>query len=66
MLEDGTVSGSVIKFSATRVVSQDTNTLADIAGNYFQSSSDTPYTRSLAIDIDGITSGSDTAGCVYS
>jgi len=67
MLEGtATVSGSVIKFSATRVVSQDTNTLADIAGNYFQSSSDTPYTRSLAIDIDGITSGSDTAGCVYS
>lgn len=67
MLEGtATASGSVIKFSATRVVSQDTNTLADIAGNYFQSSSDTPYTRSLAIDIDGITSGSDTAGCVYS
>ncbi|MAI36326.1 hypothetical protein [Alteromonas sp.] len=67
MLEGtATVSGSVIKFSATRVVSQDTNTLADIAGNYFQSSSDTPYTRSLAIDIDGITNGSDTAGCVYS
>lgn len=61
-----TVSGSVIEFSATRIVSQDTTTLAYIAGNYSQSVSDYSYTRSIAIDINSLISGSDTSGCIYS
>jgi len=61
-----TVSGSVIEFSATTVTSQDIITLTDVAGNYSDSSSDNTFTRSFAIDNEGVISGSDTAGCIYS
>jgi hypothetical protein len=67
MLEGtATVSGSVIEFSATTVTSQDIITLTDVAGNYSDSSSDNTFTRSFAIDNEGVISGSDTAGCIYS
>lgn len=61
-----TVSGSILDFSATKVSSTDDVSLTDIAGNYTSSWANDSHTRSFAIDIDGIISGSDTNGCLYS
>ena len=61
-----TLSGTVINFSAVRVSSTEDVSLTDIAGNYSSSWNEGLYTRSFAIDIDGIISGSDTNGCLYS
>jgi len=62
------LSGSVIEFSATKLVAQDTISLRDIAGNYSRTSTDefSTYTLSVAIDDDGMISGSNSVGCLYS
>lgn len=61
-----TVSDGALGFSTTKVGSSNDVSLIDIAGNYSSSWSEGSYTRSFAIDADGIISGSDTNGCVFS
>ncbi|WP_334057720.1 hypothetical protein [Alteromonas sp. S005] len=61
-----TVSGLTLNFSANKVGVTEDASLIDIAGNYSSSWSDSAYTRSFAIDNEGMISGSDTNGCVYS
>ncbi len=60
------VSGRILGFSATKMSSQNSVTLTDIAGNYSKTWENVSYTRSFSIDSDGVISGSDTEGCVYS
>lgn len=61
-----TVSGRILGFSADKVGSSEDVSLTDIAGNYSTSRAEGSYTRSFAIDADGIISGSDSNGCLYS
>lgn len=61
-----TVSGLTLDFSANKVSATEDVSLIDIAGNYASSWSGGAYTRSFAIDNEGMISGSDTNGCVYS
>tara|TARA_Y100001956_G_C4081281_1_gene168549 strand:- start:125 stop:979 length:855 start_codon:yes stop_codon:yes gene_type:complete len=61
-----TVSGRILGFSADKVDSSEDVSLTDIAGNYSTSRAEGSYTRSFAIDADGIISGSDSNGCSYS
>lgn len=61
-----TVSDGGLGFSTTKVGSSNDVSLIDIAGNYSSSWTEGSYTRSFAIDADGIISGSDTNGCVFS
>ncbi|WP_394222089.1 hypothetical protein [Alteromonas gracilis] len=61
-----TVSGRTLEYSVAKVESKADVSLSDIAGNYSASRADGAYTRSFAIDVDGIISGSDTNGCLYS
>lgn len=63
---EGVGFNDTIEFSASRIASQYEVTLEDIAGNYSQSFSGSSYMLSFAIDSDGLLSGSNTIGCVYS
>ena len=70
LVGSATVSGMPIFIDATYLPAENNVSLADIRGNYVTSRSsavdNSVYTRSIAIDSDGIISGSDTNGCLFS